>query len=76
MPQAVIALLTALAKGFVEHKSSSAAGVAALAAATAVPMTKESGQFLIPTTMEEGAIQLAMAIVGIVLIYLNPKKKK
>ena len=65
-----------LVRGIVEHKTSSAGGAGALAVAASIPALGNSGNIVIPSTLEEGIAQVVFTLIGLALFYFNPKKQK
>ena len=74
MSPLIPAIVGALVKGAIEHKPSTAAGVATIASALAVPSVTGDG-VVIPATLEEGIIQLVMAGIGLFLVWYRGRKK-
>jgi len=73
MSPLIPAIVGAIVKGAVEHKPSTAAGVATIASALAVPSVTGDG-VVIPATLEEGIIQLVMAGIGLFLVWYRGRK--
>lgn len=65
-----------LIKGIIEHKTSTGVGAAAIAAAGTIPALGDSGNIVMPSTLEEGIAQVVFALIGVALFYFNPKKQK
>lgn len=66
--------LTNLIQGAVQHRISTSAGAAVVAATAALPALQSEGQTVIPASIEEAVVQLAGLVIGVALIYFNPKK--
>lgn len=63
-----------LINGMIAHKPSTGIGAAAIATAATIPSFGESGNIVMPSTLEEGIAQVVFALIGVVLFYFKPKQ--